>query len=104
MRYGMNPHQSAHVVSEHNPLRPLNSEPSLINHLDSLNAWQLVRSAQAILQPPIAASFKHLSPAGVAVALSLDPQHVRPSVLTLFRDAEFPLLFGIDAESNSDQE
>lgn len=72
MRYGMNPHQSARVVSEHNPLRPLNGEPSLINYLDSLNAWQLVRSAQATLQAPIAASFKHVSPAGVAVASGLD--------------------------------
>lgn len=72
MRYGMNPHQAARIVSENNPVRPLNGEPSLINYLDALNAWQLVQTAAEATGRPVAASFKHVSPAGVAIAGPLD--------------------------------
>lgn len=66
MRYGMNSHQSARVVSEHNPLRALDGEPSLSNYPDFLNAWPLVRSVSA----PIAAPSWHLSHAGVLASCS----------------------------------
>ena len=72
MRYGMNPHQAARVVSENNPLRTLNGEPSLINYLDALNSWQLVHAVKTSLGLPAAASFKHVSPAGVATPEPLD--------------------------------
>src|SRR3984885_7152511 len=67
MRYGMNPHQSAAVVAGHGP-RVINGEPSMINYLDALNAFELVREADAATGQPAAASFKHVSPAGAALA------------------------------------
>ena len=67
MRYGMNPHQSASIVAGHGP-RVINGEPSMINYLDALNAFELVREADDATGAPAAASFKHVSPAGAALA------------------------------------
>ena len=72
MRHGMNPHQSAWAASTPGPLTVVHGEPSLINYLDALNAWQLVHESRAALGVPVAASFKHVSPAGVATAGDLD--------------------------------
>jgi phosphoribosylaminoimidazolecarboxamide formyltransferase/IMP cyclohydrolase len=72
VRYGMNPHQAAHVGEGPHPLAVVNGEPSFINYLDALNAWQLVREARNVIGVPVAASFKHVSPAGVAAAGHLD--------------------------------
>jgi hypothetical protein len=47
-------------------------EPSLINYLDALNGWQLVVEASGVAGRPAAASFKHVSPAGVATACEVD--------------------------------
>lgn len=69
MRYGMNPHQSASV--EGGPA-VLGGEPSLINYLDALNAFALVREADDAGGLPAAASFKHVSPAGAALAGVVD--------------------------------
>lgn len=69
MRYGVNPHQKARVgEGSPEPLKLLNGSPSYINVLDALNAWPLVKEARAAVNAPVAASFKHVSPAGVAVA------------------------------------
>lgn len=72
MRYGMNPHQAAAIAAGRRPFSVIHGQPSLINYLDALNGWQLVREAREILGLPVAASFKHLSPAGVAIAGALD--------------------------------
>lgn len=72
MRYGMNPHQSARVVAGNGP-RILNGEPSMINYLDALHAFELVREADQATGKPAAASFKHVSPAGAALAGRIDP-------------------------------
>lgn len=73
MRYGMNPHQAARVVENGRaPLTVVNGTPSLINYLDALNAWQLVHEASQALGDAVATSFKHVSPAGVAVAGCID--------------------------------
>lgn len=76
LRYGMNPHQAAMDIEPVSPgqwpVRLLNGEPSFINLLDALNAWQLVRQASQVLGLPAAASFKHVSPAGAAVAGAID--------------------------------
>ncbi|MBB5319290.1 hypothetical protein [Tunturibacter empetritectus] len=72
MRYGMNPHQVARVGEGPRPLAVVNGEPSFINYLDALNGWQLVREAREAVAVPVAASFKHVSPAGVAIAGRLD--------------------------------
>ena len=71
LRYGTNPHRTAQVapVSPGRwPVRVLHGDPSFINMLDALNGWQLVHQASQGLARPAAASFKHVSPAGAAVA------------------------------------
>lgn len=74
LRYGMNPHQAARAVlpSDMGAVRVIRGEPSYINMLDALNGWQLVREAAAATGLAAAASFKHVSPAGAAVAGPLD--------------------------------
>ncbi len=73
LRYGMNPHQAARAWGiGAGPVRVLAGAPSYINMLDALNAWHLVREADLTLGQPVAASFKHVSPAGVACAGRLD--------------------------------
>ncbi|GAB2512507.1 phosphoribosylaminoimidazolecarboxamide formyltransferase [Nocardia heshunensis] len=69
----MNPHQRARIVGdggEH--VRMLSGAPSLINYLDALNGWQLVAEASRATGRAAAASFKHVSPAGAAVAGDVD--------------------------------
>jgi phosphoribosylaminoimidazolecarboxamide formyltransferase/IMP cyclohydrolase len=81
LRYGCNPHQAYAAVEGLNgnnpPLQVLHGAPSMINFLDALNAWQLVSEARAALDLPAAASFKHVSPAGAAVAVELPPDLAR---------------------------
>ncbi len=76
MRYGMNPHQPASIVAGHGP-RVINGEPSMINYLDALNALELVREADEATGKPAAASFKHVSPAGAALAGAVDATAAR---------------------------
>lgn len=74
LKYGCNPNQShARVVFEgdHCPLSVVNGSPSYINLLDGLRSWQLVRDLKTATDKPAAASFKHVSPAGAAVAGAL---------------------------------
>ncbi len=74
LKYGCNPHQRYAAVEPLDPtqapIQVLNGMPSFINVLDALNAWQLVREARLATGLVAAASFKHLSPAGAAVAVS----------------------------------
>ncbi|KAG5462258.1 MAG: cytidine deaminase-like protein, partial [Olpidium bornovanus] len=49
----------------------LAGSPGYINLLDALNAWPLVKELKRSLGLPAAASFKHVSPAGAAVAVPL---------------------------------
>jgi phosphoribosylaminoimidazolecarboxamide formyltransferase/IMP cyclohydrolase len=73
LKYGCNPHQkNARVVlPSPSPLQVLNGEPGYINVLDTLGAWQLVRELRRATGKPAAASFKHVSPAGAAIARPL---------------------------------
>lgn len=74
LKYGLNPHQGqARLVidREPSPLVVLNGRPGYINLLDAFAAWQLVRELKAATGLPGAASFKHVSPAGAAVARPL---------------------------------
>ncbi len=75
LKYGCNPHQAYSLAEAleagKTPLQLLNGTPSMINFLDALNAWQLVIEARAALGLAAAASFKHVSPAGAAVAVDL---------------------------------
>ncbi len=82
LRYGMNPHQAPAELSADGaplPLAILNGDPGYINLLDALNGWQLVRELRAATGLPAAASFKHVSPAGAAVAVPLDDATRRAS-------------------------
>jgi phosphoribosylaminoimidazolecarboxamide formyltransferase/IMP cyclohydrolase len=74
LRYGTNPEQRATCSLDEpdSPFRLVNGQPSLINVLDAANAWQLVRDAGMALGAPAATSFKHVSPAGAAVAGPVD--------------------------------
>ncbi len=75
LKYGCNPHQTparVYSLGESLPIDVLNGAPGYINLLDALNSWQLVSELGAALGLPAAASFKHVSPAGAAVAVPLD--------------------------------
>lgn len=72
----------------------LNGKPGYINLLDAVNSWALVREAKQALGLPAAASFKHCSPAGAAVAVPLTdvekqayeaPDTLSPSALAYLR-------------------
>lgn len=75
LKYGVNPNQKSAKVSvegEKLPFTVLNGRPGYINLLDALNGWQLVTELKQVTGLPAAASFKHVSPAGAAVAVPLD--------------------------------
>lgn len=72
LRYGCNPHQKPAAIymesGEELPFKVLNGSPGYINFCDALNSWQLVKELKESTGLPAAASFKHVSPAGAAVA------------------------------------
>ena len=76
LKYGCNPNQKpARVFMKDGgelPFRVLSGRPGYINLLDAFNGWQLVRELKKATGLPAATSFKHVSPAGAAVALPLD--------------------------------
>jgi len=79
LRYGLNPHQrpARAFTSGELPFVVRNGAPGMINLLDALNAWQLVRELRQATGQPAAASFKHVSPAGSAVAADLASAYER---------------------------
>ncbi|MGI6150797.1 MAG: phosphoribosylaminoimidazolecarboxamide formyltransferase [Christensenellales bacterium] len=75
LKYGCNPNQKpARVFVERGelPIVVENGNPGYINLLDALNGYQLVKELKDALGLPAAASFKHVSPAGAAVAVPMD--------------------------------
>lgn len=71
LKYGCNPHQKpARLLMKKGklPFEVLNGNPGYINFLDAFNSWQLVKELNEIFNLPAAASFKHVSPAGAAIA------------------------------------
>lgn len=80
LRYGMNPHQKPAQLFTSEPKLPitvLNGSPGFINLCDALNSWQLVKELRKSLKLPAATSFKHVSPAGAAVAVPLTPEQAK---------------------------
>ena len=75
LKYGCNPNQKPSRIFMENgadlPIEVLNCKPGYINFLDAFNSWQLVSELKAATGLPAAASFKHVSPAGAAVATEL---------------------------------
>jgi len=77
LKYGCNPHQkpaAIYVKDGELPIKVLNGRPGYINMMDALNAWQLVMELKQALGMPAAASFKHVSPAGAAVAAPMSDE------------------------------
>ncbi len=73
LKYGMNPYQDfAEVIDNSGAFKILNGNPSVINVLDALNSWQLVREASVTLNKPAATSFKHVTPSGMAIGNGLN--------------------------------
>lgn len=74
LKYGCNPNQKPSRIFMNEgelPVEVLNGKPGYINFLDAFNSWQLVRELKAATGLSAAASFKHVSPAGAAVATEL---------------------------------
>lgn len=75
LKYGCNPNQKPSRIFMKDdsdlPIEVLNGKPGYINFLDAFNSWQLVKELKAAIGLPAAASFKHVSPAGAAVATEL---------------------------------
>ena len=75
LKYGMNPNmKKARIFMQKGelPIEVLNGRPGFINFLDAFNSWQLVKELKEATGLPAAASFKHVSPAGAAVAVPMD--------------------------------
>ena len=75
LKYGCNPNQKPSRMFMQDgselPIEVLNGRPGYINFLDAFNSWQLVRELKEATGLPAAASFKHVSPAGAAVAVPM---------------------------------
>lgn len=75
LKYGCNPNQKPSKIFMKDgsdlPIKVLNGKPGYINFLDAFNSWQLVKELKEATGLPAAASFKHVSPAGAAVATEL---------------------------------
>jgi phosphoribosylaminoimidazolecarboxamide formyltransferase/IMP cyclohydrolase len=98
LKYGCNPHQvPSNIYSLQGatlPFRVVNGKPGYINLLDAVNSWALVKEAKQALGLPAASSFKHVSPAGAAIAVPLSdiekqayeaPADLSPSALAYLR-------------------
>jgi len=85
LKYGCNPHQkNAEVIFNGvPPLKVLNGTPSYINILDAIAAWQLVKELKAATGIASAASFKHVSPAGAAIAKPLDETFLKSQFVSV---------------------
>ena len=74
LKYGCNPNQKPSRIFMNEgelPITVLNGKPGYINFLDAFNSWQLVKELKEATGLPAAASFKHVSPAGAAVAIPM---------------------------------
>ena len=75
LKYGCNPNQNPARLfmadGSDLPVEVLNGRPGYINFMDALNNWQLVKELKEATGLPAASSFKHVSPAGAAVAVPL---------------------------------
>lgn len=81
LKYGCNPHQKpaniSNILNKSLPFSILNGVPGYINLLDAANAWQLVAELRVATNLPAASSFKHVSPAGAAVAVPLTEEECK---------------------------
>ena len=75
LKYGCNPNQKPSKIMMKDgsdlPIKVLNGKPGYINFLDAFNSWQLVKELKEATGKVCATSFKHVSPAGSALARPL---------------------------------
>ena len=75
LKYGCNPQQKpagiSSILGSPLPFSVVNGKPGYINLLDAANAWQLVKELKEATGLAAATSFKHVSPAGAALAVPL---------------------------------
>lgn len=75
LKYGCNPQQKpagiSSILGSPLPFAVINGRPGYINLLDAANAWQLVKELKEATGLAAATSFKHVSPAGAALAVPL---------------------------------
>ena len=73
LKYGCNPHQSdaSLYTRDEEPFIVMNGNLGYINTLDAINSWKLVNEIKRSINIPAATSFKHVSPAGVALGKRL---------------------------------
>ena len=94
MKYGLNPYMKPAVVYSKNdntvPFAVLNGNPGYINFLDVNYAIRLVLEAKQQLGMECCASFKHNSPAGVAVM----PHNIKENILLRTRNIDPKSSFG----------
>ncbi len=83
LKYGLNPHQhpARLTLPSTSPLRVLNGTPGYVNIIDALGAWQLARELKQATGAAGAASFKHASPAGAAIAGTLSENYLASQFL-----------------------
>ncbi len=83
LKYGLNPHQhpAKLTLPSSLPLRVLNGTPGFVNIIDALGAWQLARELKEATGLAGAASFKHASPAGAAIAGDLSDTYLASQFL-----------------------
>ncbi|MYA76747.1 MAG: phosphoribosylaminoimidazolecarboxamide formyltransferase [Gemmatimonadetes bacterium] len=84
LKYGLNPHQHPARVTlpPESPLRVRNGTPGYVNIIDAVGAWQLARELKQATGVAGAASFKHASPAGAAIAADLGDTYLASQFLT----------------------
>lgn len=73
LKYGLNPEQKGAFCYKENslPFKVLNGKAGYINILDALNSYALVHDMRKVFSSSAAASFKHVSPSGAAIAVPL---------------------------------
>lgn len=83
LKYGLNPHQQPAKLTlpVASPIRVLNGTPGYVNIIDAMGAWQLARELKNATGVAGAASFKHASPAGAAIAGNLDEAYLASQFL-----------------------
>ncbi len=86
LKYGANPHQkqAEMIIPDEAGFQVLNGTPGFINLLDAFGAWQLVRELRAATAQPSAASFKHTSPAGAAIARPMSEAYKQAMLIPSF--------------------
>nr|QBK87445.1 MAG: AICARFT/IMPCHase bienzyme [Marseillevirus LCMAC201] len=104
LKYGCNPHQNHATLCGINtndiPLQVLNGNVGYINLMDALLGYQLVCEASTTFGAPVAASYKHTSPAGVGLGRQLS--YLETEVFDVFDRELTPMATALTRARNCD--